>query len=848
MKIIEGDILNITDGYIVQQNNCITTKAMGLALDLSKKFPGSCPYDKRRPDKDNRRCKKEDEGKMGTISIYDTGKGVHIINLFGQYYPGEPKYKDTKEKREEAFRNGLNAIVDYFKVVRSKQSTQSKKAKIYFPFKIGCGLAKGEWKRYYEMLEEFQENMNNEGIPNSIKIVKKGGKGESKSEISRSNSKDNFDDAEDNSDDNSTIKDDIKFIIKKINKLPLSEIKTYLESINIKTLKSVRDYLNELYHNGEEPEMEDSRFDMIERFLKDKVKSPKIKVGASLRTGDNRVNLPYWLGSTDKITPDDFDELERWKKSHKNKYYIITEKLDGVSCLLYYNDGKYNLYTRGDGTVGADISYLSNHFDLPEYKSDESFYIRGELIIPRNVFDNKYKNKVVNGREYKNPRNMVSGLIGSKTCRVGLEDIQFVPYEIIRDENVKQSEQLKILSDLGFEKIKSIKVKYEDLTITKLKEYLINFKKDSVYDIDGIIITIDDVYDRNTSGNPDYMFAFKMTMTDDIRETVIVDMEWNTSKWGQLKPVAILKPVILNDVTITRASAHHAKNVIDNKLGIGAIIKVVRSKDVIPYILEVVQPSDNIKMPNVTYYWDKTKTNIVTDEDDSDKCIKLISNFFHQLKIKFVSEETVRKMYNNGLDNLIKMVSASKKRLLEIPEFQDKSAERIYTNIRNGLTDVSLAMLLGSSGIFGIGVAKKRLDMLLLEIPDLLTTKESKIKIYNKILKVEGFSEIMTERIVNNLKYARLFLEKIKPYCKIKENKRVSDTLSGKKIVMSGFRDKDLEDAIASRGGKVVGSISKNTDYLLVKKGGKSGSKVEKAKQLGVKIYDKDEFISEYIV
>ena len=207
-------------------------------------------------------------------------------------------------------------------------------------------------------------------------------------------------------------------------------------------------------------------------------------------------------------------------------------------------------------------------------------------------------------------------------------------------------------------------------------------------------------------------------------------------------------------------------------------------------------------------------------------------------------------MFAFGLNNLIKIISASKKTLLEVPEFQEKSADRIYTNIHTGLQNVKISTVLGASGVLGFGIGTKRMDSLFLDIPNILTIYKKKTHEETRdiIMKVEGFSYITADKIATNLKYADLFIKKLGKYATFQEEVRVSDSLKGHKIVMTGFRDKNLEDSISERGGKVVGSVSKNTTILVVaKKVNKLTGKLQKASELGIPIYERDEFTKKYI-
>lgn len=628
-------------------------------------------------------------------------------------------------------------------------------------------------------------------------------------------------------------------LVEELNNLSTTDAEIFLNEENLERLQQFKLYLDDLYYNTGDSTLEDIKYDLVKDVLQKRDPDYVPKVGAKLRVGENRVKLPFWLGSADKIVPES-KELDKWLVKNKASSYVISDKLDGVSCLFEFKNGKTRLYTRGDGEIGADISYLANYFKLP--KLQDSIFVRGELILTKKIFETKYKNKVINGRQYKNPRNMVAGLIGGKTAREGLKDIDFVVYEIVGDSMPKPSEQLKQLTGLGFNV-----VYYEilsSISVEKLKTTLIRRRKESDYEIDGIIGQTNLPYDRNTSGNPDYLFAFKML--SDVHQTTVEKVEWNISKWGQIKPVVIVEEINAGGITMKRATAHNAKYVLENKLGPGAVIKITRSKEVIPYIVEVVHQAEEPQMPDIPYSWDKNNVNIIIKDADEIMCIRFLSDFFKHLGIKHVSEATVSKMFNNKLNNLLKIVGASKQRLLQVPEFQERSAERIFTNIHEGLQNVKLALLLGASGILGYGIGVKRIESLLRAIPDLLTVYKTKTEKQNMemVMAVDGFSEITATKIVSNLKFAELFLKKMAPYTTVREEKRVSDKMQGQKIVMTGFRSKEMEDKIIAMGGQVVGSVSKNTTILVIKekKDDKLSNKEMKAQELGIKIYSREEF------
>ena len=635
----------------------------------------------------------------------------------------------------------------------------------------------------------------------------------------------------------------IEIIIKKISKYNDEVLKEYLYNEKIELLHSIKNYVDDIYYNsGEYTYLSDEQYDILKDIIKERDPGYKVPVGAKIRVGENRVKLPYWLGSMDKIKAEDINEIAKWVSKNYYGEYIVENKLDGVSCLLINSNNEIKLYTRGDGYVGSDISYLSKYINNIPKSILENINIRGELIIKKDIFESKYKGK------YANPRNMVSGLVGSKTLREGISDVEFVAYEIIGDGlMMKPSEQLKKLSDIGFQIVEN-QIIYK-LTLEKLIEILTYNKVESPYEIDGLIVQSNREYYRNVSDNPEYAFAFKMRLDSNLVNAEVEEVEWNVSKWGIIKPRIRIKPISLGGVTIKYTTGFNAKYIYDNKIQKGALIQITRSGDVIPYIVKVLKQGLEPEMPDIPYEWNETGVDIITYEKTDDICIKLLSSFFSHLGIKYVSEATITKLYNNGFNTLLKIISASKNDLQNIETFGEKSAERIYTNIHAGLQNITIPLLLSSSGIFGFGLGSKKIELLFTNIPDILTIYKdiSEDDLMSKIMNIEGSSEKTALKIVQNIKWADKFILMVKPFVTYKKIEVASEQLKGMKFLMSGFRDKNLENEIIKRGGKITSSVSTNTSGLIVLNKQSSTGKIKKAEELNVPVYLKEEFMNQFI-
>jgi NAD-dependent DNA ligase len=623
------------------------------------------------------------------------------------------------------------------------------------------------------------------------------------------------------------------------------DIQSYFDTEDLYLLHEMKIYADDIYYNtGKSSGLDDWQYDMLKDTLKRRDPDFVLPIGAKIRTHENRAELPFWLGSMDKFKPDDVREIATWLIANKASEYIIEDKLDGVSCLMVMTNGKIKLYTRGNGIVGADISYLAPYFNTIPKNLTETINVRGELIMEEEVFKKKY------AKDYANPRNMVAGRIGAKTIREGLRDIKFVGYEIVGDGMLpSSSEQLDRLDELGFTTVRREIVK--SFTVDSLMETLVRFKETSPFEIDGIIVQPNTPYERNVAANPEYAFAFKMRLSGNLVESEVVGVDWNVSKWGQLKPRVEIKPVQLGGVTITWATGFNAKFIVEESIGPGAVIEVTRSGDVIPYIVKVVKKASEPEMPENPYKWNETGVDIYTEEFGDEMCIKLIASFFSKLGILHVGEKNVGKIYKAGYDTLLKIIAASKQDLMEVSGFGSLMAERTYDNIHGGLRDLLLPTVLGASGVFGFGLGRKKITTLLDDFPDILDVHKTltRQQLLQRVLQIEGFSVKSAQKIVDNVDWADKFIRAMKNFATFKEKVIAGANMKGMKVVFTGFRDKKMEEEVVARGGKITTTVSRNTSVLVVTTlAGKPSGKMKKAIELGVEVLEKQEFNEKYII
>ena len=433
-----------------------------------------------------------------------------------------------------------------------------------------------------------------------------------------------------------------------------------LHSMTEKELSQIILEASKAYYNENEL-MTDNEFDIVKEYMENKYPKNRVlqEIGAPVEK--NKVSLPYNMPSMDKIKPDT-NSLQKWKQKYSGPY-VLSAKLDGISALYSTENNQLKLYTRGNGTIGQDISHLIPYLLLPKI---DNITIRGELIMKKTTFVEKYSNT------FANARNMVAGLVNQKKIDVEkMKDVDFVAYEVITPE-LKPSEQMSYMNNKQ-EETKLITVINEtvmELTNEYLSTLLVEWRENYEYTIDGVIVVDDKIYAR-TKKNPEHGFAFKMVLSDQVAEVKVVDVIWTPSKDGYLKPRLQVEPVTLGGAKIEYATAFNAAFVEDNKIGIGAIVKLVRSGDVIPHIMDVVVPAEKAQMPTVPYKWNETHIDIIMENMEDDETVKEknIVGFFKGLEVDGLGPGNVKKIITAGYDSVAKIIGMSKTDFLKVAGF-----------------------------------------------------------------------------------------------------------------------------------------------------------------------------------
>jgi NAD-dependent DNA ligase len=615
-----------------------------------------------------------------------------------------------------------------------------------------------------------------------------------------------------------------------------------LEESNEEQLSAMIRAANNGYYSNNKPLMTDEEYDILKEFIEDNFPDNQaIQEGhtlSSVSVEKKKMNLPFEMWSMNKFKTE--QQINTWLKDYKGPY-VISAKVDGVSAGYSTMGDKPTLFTRGNGKVGQDISHAIEYLNLPTEKGIE---IRGELLMKKDTFEKNWEDR------FANVRNMIAGTANAKeSFPERWKDIDFVCYEIITP-NLKPSEQFKLIKKQ--KTISVINKNMKNINKKSLSKYLIDWRENYEYDIDGVIVCDDRKYPR-TSKNPKHAFAFKTVLDDQIVESKVVNVIWSPSKDGYLKPKVQIQPVKLGGAVIQYATLHNAEFVIKNKIGLGAVVQILRSGDVIPKVEKVIKSASKIKMPDeYQYKWNSTKKDLILLNAQDNDIVKLkqFDDFFSKLDVVGLGRGNIQRIMDAGFKTIPNILTMSIDDFMTVEGFKEKMANKIYNSIHEKLNLVQLPHLISASNIFGRGLGIKRIIAIMEEYPDILISKETDKQKLIKIQKIDGFKEKTAMLFIPYIPKFIKFLKDIKQTDKLNKvvvkNVNKSHPLYNKKIVITGFRDKELQQKLENIGVKLGTSVSKKTFVVLVKDLDDDTGKADKARKLGVTLQTPESFKAKY--
>lgn len=599
--------------------------------------------------------------------------------------------------------------------------------------------------------------------------------------------------------------------------------------------------------------------------------SPTHNIGYSVADELKEVEHNHPMLSLDKTKS--VDELIEFIG---DKDCFLSVKADGLTTSLHYINGELiGAETRGDGVRGTEcLQNVLTMKNVPkEIPYKDELIIDGETIIGWDTF-REINDKLPEDKKYKHPRNLVSGslqLLDSKEA--ASRNMRFVAWRVIKGfEHKTPSEDLFKAKDIGFEIIpilKSPRINQKEELVILLNQIRESADSHNI-PYDGAVMAVDNYKIADSMGRTDKFFRHSMAYKyeDELFETILTDIEWNTSKTGLINPVAIFEPIDLNGAITTRATLHNITYIKNMMLGVGDRIRVYRSNMVIPKVHDSIDKSGNFKIPDKCPICGQPTT--IVKENDSEVLMcenpnckgKLLGKLVHAasrntLDIENLPESTIEKFINLGWLNSIKDIyhlSDYENEMKVLDGFGKKSVEKLLNSIERS-RKTSLERFLYSLSIPLLGKSASKMiseavDYDVQEFASIMYDKGAKFFRYLPGIGDAIIDSLQTYWNKNESEFMSLtfelhFEKKKNPINLILNN----TSLDGKTFVVTGsvnhYKNRDeLKSDIVAHGGTVTGSVSSKTSYLINNDINSTSSKNQKAKSLGIPIISEDQFLT----
>lgn len=643
-------------------------------------------------------------------------------------------------------------------------------------------------------------------------------------------------------------------------------------------MKELIDILNKaasVYYQGKDEIMSNFEYDRMYDELSALEKesglvlagSPTQKVGYEVLSELPKQTHPSPMLSLDKTKQ--VDELSSWLGGKEG---ILSWKMDGLTVVLTYENGELlNAVTRGNGVVGEVITNNAKVFkNLPvNIPFKGRMVLRGEAIITYSEF--KKINALLSEEEqYKNPRNLCSGSVRQLNNEITAKrNVELYAFTLVEAEGVdfknSQQNKMEFMKEQGFQT-----VEYKVVTAKNIYETVEWFSekvKTNDFPSDGLVLLYDDISYGESLGStakfPRNAIAFKWA--DETAKTKLTEVEWSASRTGLINPVAIFEPVELEGTTVSRASVHNISIVKELKLGIGDTIEVYKANMIIPQIAQNLTKSGSLEIPDKCPVCGE-KTSIHKENDvevlfcENPDClakkIKSISLFVSRdaMNIDGMSEATIEKFISKGflheLADLFKL-NRYKDEIISMDGFGEKSYEKLVKAAETAKITTT-AKFIYSLGIANIGLSNAKMVCKAFS-NDLEKIRHASI---DELVEIDGVGEIIAESFVkffaneNNNHMVDDLLDIVT--LEDEENDNAND-MEGMNFVITGsvnhFSNRsEVKELIEGRGGKVTGSVTSKTKYLINNDSTSNSSKNKKAKELGVQIITEDEFIDMFSI
>ena len=591
--------------------------------------------------------------------------------------------------------------------------------------------------------------------------------------------------------------------------------------------------------------------------------SPTVNVGYEVVS-----ELPKERHESPMLSLDKTKEVEELKNFVGDQKVLISWKMDGLTVVLTYRDGKlYKAVTRGNGEVGEVITNNAKVFkNVPvQIAYQGELILRGEAVIGYKDFEKINQEIEDVDARYKNPRNLCSGSVRQLNNQITAKrNVMFYAFTLVQADGVdfqnSRACQMEWLKSQGF-----TTVEYYMVTRDTVEDEVAKFSSkisENDFPSDGLVLTYDDIaYGRSlgrTAKFPRDSFAFKWQ--DEIRETVLREIEWSPSRTGLINPVAIFDPVELEGTTVSRASVHNISIMEELELGIGDRIEVYKANMIIPQIAENLTRSGVKDIPcKCPVCQGETKIRQVgnakalycMNPECQAKHVKSFALFVSRdaLNIEGLSEATLEKFISRGYIHTfadIFHLDQYKEKIQKMEGFGEKSYKKLTESIEKART-TTLPRVIYSLGIAGIGLANAKVICreLKYDVESLLKVSEEELN------EIQGVGEVLAKAFVGyfaDAKHVENFRRLLNELTIPKETVTKQQIFEGVNFVITGsvkhFANRgEVKELIESLGGKVTGSVTSKTNYLINNDVTSTSSKNKKANELGIPIISEETFL-----
>ncbi len=644
----------------------------------------------------------------------------------------------------------------------------------------------------------------------------------------------------------------------------------------IDELVEVLNYHARLYYVEDRNEISDYEYDMMQRELKQleeqfpqliRKDSPTQRVGGAPVSIFEKVTHKVQMGSLQDVFS--FEEVRSFvdtvRKGVDDPHFVVEPKIDGLSVSLEYHNGEFVIgSTRGDGFVGEDVTQnLKTIKSIPVSISEKLplIEVRGETYMPRDVFLRLVKEQEENDEQpFKNPRNAAAGSLRQKDPKIAAKrDLDIFVFNVQQIEGktlTSHKQSLDYIKELGFKTIPGyVRVATADEVIAQI-EKIGQQRFDLPYDIDGVVIKVDDFSQREVLGPtakvPKWAVAYKFPPEE--KNSKLLDIELNVGRTGVVTPVAVFEPVFLAGTSVSRATLHNQDFINEKNIGIGDTIRVRKAGDIIPEVLGSVEKHSE----GVFSLPDKCPvcgSQLVRSEEEAaircpnvDCPAQIFRSIVHfaskgAMNIDGLGPQIVKILLDNKLiSSVADLYQLRISDITELENFKEKSANNLISAIEASKSN-SLDRLVFALGIRNIGQASAKL--LCDKFGDLDNIMAATAK---QIAEIDGFGEVMAASVYKAFHEEHMItlIERLKQsglntsYVKV----QLDDRFAGKTFVLTGtlptLKRDEAKALIEKFGGKASGSVSKKTSYVLA--GEEAGSKLTKAQELGIEIITEEQF------